>query len=66
MQARKVELKPRHLHNVPVGVEELKSFIGIVSGPPPPVCDGVTIKVGYAKKANFLYSGDGSTRAVTK
>ena len=66
MQAMKAELKPRHSHKIPVGIEELKGFVGIVSGPPPPVCDGVVIEIGYAEKANCVYGGAVSTRAVLK
>jgi len=66
IQAMKAELKLRYSHKVPVCIEELKGFVGIVSGSPPPVCDGIVIDIGYAKKANFVYSGGVSTRAVLK
>src|ERR1700716_2972762 len=66
MQAMKAELKPRHSHKIPVGIDELKGCVGIVSGPPPPVCDGLVIEIGYAEKANCVYGGGVSTRAVLK
>jgi hypothetical protein len=43
--ARKAELKPRDLHQVPRGIEELKSIVGIVGRPPPPVCGSVIVSV---------------------
>jgi hypothetical protein len=47
-------LKPTDLHEVPGGMEELKSFVGIVGRPPPPVCGGVIVNVGDAEKPNFV------------
>ena len=44
-QARKAELKPRDLYKVPGGVEEFKSFVGIIGCPPPPLCSSVIVEV---------------------
>jgi hypothetical protein len=65
-KAKKAELKFRYSHKAPVHIKELKGFVGIVIGLPPPVSDGIVIDIGYAKKANFLYGGGVSTRAVSK
>jgi hypothetical protein len=35
-------------------MEELKSFVGIVGRPPPPVCGSVIVNVGDAEKPNFV------------
>jgi hypothetical protein len=47
-------LKPGDLHEVLGGIEELKSFVGIVGRPPPPVCGSVIVNVGDAEKPNFV------------
>ncbi|KFY20523.1 hypothetical protein V491_03648 [Pseudogymnoascus sp. VKM F-3775] len=51
---------------VPVPIQELKGFAGIVSGLPPPVSDGIVIDIGYAKKANLVYSGSSIDQAQLK
>ena len=65
-KAKKAELKLRYSHKVPVRIEKLKGFVGIVSALPPPVSDGIVIDIGYAKKANIVYSGGVSTRTNSK
>jgi hypothetical protein len=52
------------LHEVPGGVEELESFVGIVGRPPPPVCGSVIVKVGDAEKSNSAQKSDVLTRAL--
>jgi hypothetical protein len=47
-------LKPKDLYEVLGSIEELKSFVGIVGRPPPPVCGGVIVNVGDAEKPNFV------------
>jgi hypothetical protein len=64
VQARKAELKPRDLHKVPGGIEELKSFVCIVGRPPPPVCGSVIVEVRDAEKPNFVQKSDVLTRAL--
>jgi hypothetical protein len=53
-RVRDAELKPRYLHTVPMFVEVLKRFVGIVGCPPPPVCGSIAVKIGYAEKPNFV------------
>jgi hypothetical protein len=57
-------LKPGDLHEVLVGIEELKSFVGIVGRPPPPVCGSVMVNVGDAEKPNFVQKSDVLTGAL--
>jgi hypothetical protein len=45
IQGRKAEMKPSDLHEVPGGIEELKSFVGIVGRPLPRVCGSVIVKI---------------------
>jgi hypothetical protein len=66
IKVKKAELKLRYSHKTPVCIEELKSFVGIVYGLLPPVSDGIVIDIVYAKKANFVYVGSVSTRALSK
>jgi len=61
---RKAELKPRDLHQVPRGIEELKSFVGIVGRPPPPVCSSVIVEVRDAKEPNLAQKSDVLTGAL--
>jgi hypothetical protein len=46
------------------GIEELKSFVGIVGRPPPLVYGSVIVNVGDAKKPNFVQKSDILTRAL--
>jgi hypothetical protein len=59
-------LELRYLYKALVCIEELKSFVGIVYGLLPLVSDSIIIDIGYAKKANFVYIGRVSTRALSK
>jgi hypothetical protein len=43
ISVRKADLKPRDLYEVLGGIEELKSFIGIIGRPPPPVYSSIII-----------------------
>jgi hypothetical protein len=57
-------LKPGDLYKVPGGIEELKSFVGIVGRPPPPVCSSVIVNIGDAEKPNFVQKSNVLTRAL--
>jgi hypothetical protein len=57
-------LKLRYSHKAPVCIEEVKSFVGIVYGLPPPVSDGIVIDIAYAKKPNFVYVRSVSARTL--
>ena len=45
-------------------MEELKSYVGIVGRPPPPVCGSVIVNVGDAEKPNFVQKSDVLTGAL--
>jgi hypothetical protein len=45
------------------GIEELKSFVGIVGRPPPLVCGSVIVEVRDAEKPNLAQKGDVSAGA---
>lgn len=66
IKVKKAELKLRYSHKAPVFIEELKSFVGIAYGLPPPVSDSIVIDIGYAKEANFVYVNSVSARALLK
>ncbi|KFY65123.1 hypothetical protein V496_02789 [Pseudogymnoascus sp. VKM F-4515 (FW-2607)] len=50
IKVKKAELKLRYLHQTPVRIEELKSFVGMVYGLPPPDSDGIVIDIAYPKR----------------
>jgi len=50
------------LHEVPGGIEELKSFVGIIR-PPPPVCSSVIVEVRDAEGPNIAQNSDVLTGA---
>jgi hypothetical protein len=60
---RKAELKPRDLHEVLGGIKELKSFVGIIGRPPPPVCSSVIVEVRDTKGPNIAQNSDVLTGA---
>jgi hypothetical protein len=45
-------------------MEELKSFVGIVGRPPPPVCGSVIVNIGGTEKPNFMQKSDVLTGAL--
>lgn len=51
-RARKVDLNPRNLHEVPGGIKELESFKCILGRPPPPDSRSLMIEVFYTNKSN--------------
>jgi hypothetical protein len=57
-------LKPGDLHEVPGGIEELKSFVGIVGRPPPLVYSSVIVNVRDTKKPNFIQKSNVLTGAL--
>jgi hypothetical protein len=46
------------------GIEELKSFVGIIGRPPPLVYSSVIVNVGDTEKPNFVQKSDVLTRAL--
>jgi hypothetical protein len=56
-------LKPRDLHEVPGGIDELKSFVGVTGRPPLPVCSSVIVEVRDAEKPNTAQNSDVLTGA---
>jgi hypothetical protein len=57
-------LKLRDLHEVPGGMKDLKSFVGIFGRPLPPGCGSVIVNVGDAEKSNFVQKSDVLTGAL--
>ena len=51
---------------MPGGIEELKSLVGIVDRPPPPVRGSVIVNVRDTEKANFVQKSDVLTRPFLK
>ena len=51
-------MKPRDSHEVPGGIEELKSCVGIIGRPPPLVCSSVVVEVRDAEKSNIAQNSD--------
>lgn len=48
---------------MPGGIEELKSFVGIIGRPPPPVCSSVIVEVRDAERPNIAQNSDVLTGA---
>lgn len=51
---------------MPGGIEELKSFVGIIGRPPPPVCSSVIVEVRDAERLNIAQNGDVLTGAFAE
>jgi hypothetical protein len=49
---------------MPGGIDELKSFVGVIGRPPPPVCSSVIVEVRDAERPNIAQKSDVSTGAI--
>ncbi len=58
-------MNSRDLHKVPGGMEELKSFVGLVGRRLLPVCSTVIVNVGDAEKPDFVQKTDGASAQAT-
>jgi hypothetical protein len=43
---------------VPGGIEELKSFVGIIGRPPPPACSSVIVEVRDTERPNIAQNSN--------